>query len=65
MVIIGIAGGIASGKSSVAEHFRRLGAQIIDADQIGHEILWEPEVREALRRQWGAAVLDDRGNVDR
>jgi dephospho-CoA kinase len=65
MVVIGIVGGVASGKSSVAEHFRRLGAEIIHADQIGHEVLCDPEVREALHRQWGPAVLDDQGNVDR
>jgi dephospho-CoA kinase len=65
MLVIGIVGGVASGKSFVAQQFRRLGAEIIHADQIAHEVLAETEVREALRRRWGPAVFDDQGNVDR
>jgi dephospho-CoA kinase len=65
MLVIGIVGGVASGKSFVAEQFQRLGAEIIRADQIGHEVLAEVEVRETLRRRWGAAVLDEQGNVSR
>lgn len=65
MKIIGILGGVASGKSIVAEHFRHLGAQVLDADQIGHEVLEEPEVIQAARQRWGEAVVDEDGQIKR
>ena len=65
MRVIGIVGGVASGKSLVAEQLRRLGAVILDADRAGHEVLQEESVRRALRQRWGDDVFDDRGGVDR
>ena len=65
MRVIGIVGGVASGKSLVAEQLRRLGAVILDADRAGHEVLQEKSVRRALRQRWGDDVFDDRGGVDR
>ena len=38
MLVIGLAGGIGSGKSSVSGMLKNLGAIIIDADKIGHEV---------------------------
>lgn len=63
--IIGIAGGIGSGKSTVAACFMRLGCAVIDADAIAHEVLGEPGVLDALVQRWGAGVLDAAGNADR
>jgi dephospho-CoA kinase len=65
MMLIGVVGGIASGKSEVAGHLKRLGAEVLDADQIGHEVLQEPEVAAAIRRRWGPEVFDSQGRVDR
>ncbi|MEN6406724.1 MAG: dephospho-CoA kinase [Thermoguttaceae bacterium] len=65
MRIIGIVGGVASGKSAVAEHMRRLGAAVIDADQLGHEALRLPRVEAAARQRWGQAVFGDDGRIDR
>ena len=65
MKIIGILGGVASGKSQVAEQFRLLGAKVLDADQVGHEVLREPEVIQAVRERWGDTVLTENGQVDR
>lgn len=65
MSIIGIIGGVASGKSFVAEQFRRLGAEIIHVDEIGHEVLREPDVRAALVQRWGDQLLDADGHVSR
>ncbi len=39
MLIIGVTGGIASGKTTVVKQFKRLGAIVIDADRIAHEII--------------------------
>ena len=65
MKVIGIVGGIASGKSLVTESLRELGACVLDADRIGHEVLREGEVRTAVRNRWGDAVFDADGEVDR
>ena len=62
--VLGVLGGIASGKTFVTGELARLGAAAIDADRIGHAVLREPEVREAVRRRWGDAVFSD-GEVDR
>ena len=64
MIVIGIAGGIASGKSSVADCFERLGATVLNADRMGHEILDEPEVKQKIVESWGGDVLTE-GKVDR
>lgn len=65
MRIIGLLGGVASGKSLVAEEFRRLGAGILDADRAGHEVLREEGVKEALRNRFGDAVFDSKRDIDR
>ncbi len=65
MRIIGITGGVASGKSMVARQFARLGARVLDADQTGHEALRLPHVEAAVRRRWGEAVFALDGRIDR
>lgn len=65
MILIGVVGGIASGKSEVSGALQRLGAKVLDADRVGHEVLEDPEVKAAIGRRWGAAVLDAHGLVDR
>ncbi|MFP6668559.1 MAG: dephospho-CoA kinase [Pirellulales bacterium] len=63
--IIGIIGGIASGKSLATEYFRQLGAAVLDADGVAHEVLSEPDVVAALRERWGDEILDDAGQIER
>ncbi len=65
MVIIGIVGGIASGKSLVARVFADLGAHIIDADRIGHDILRLPQVKNQIRQIWGEDVFGLDGEIER
>jgi dephospho-CoA kinase len=65
MPVIGLIGGIGSGKSVVAEMFRQRGAKVIAGDQLGHEALCQPDIRAALVRRWGAGVLKLDGTVDR
>ena len=64
MLIIGLAGGIASGKSFVAECFEQLGAALLDADRVGHEVLDQPDVRSQLVDRWGSEIIDNH-RVDR
>lgn len=63
--VIGLVGGVASGKSTVARLFCELGAGLLDADRAGHAVLGRPEVRQALLARWGAEILDKHGAVDR
>lgn len=63
--VIGVVGGIASGKSLVSKILESLGAKRLDADRVGHAILTEAEVRGALLKRWGATILDRDGQVDR
>lgn len=65
MIIIGVTGMIAAGKTAVTRLLAQLGAEVIDADQLGHEVLDEPEVQRALRARWGDSAFDDQGQVDR
>jgi dephospho-CoA kinase len=65
MYVLGIVGGVASGKSAVAQAFARRGAAALDADRVGHEVLLEPGVIAAFRQRWGEEVVDDNGQVVR
>jgi len=66
MRIIGLTGGIASGKSSVAALLERLGAAVIDADQLAREVV-EPgeEALAAIVAAFGARVLNGDGSLNR
>jgi dephospho-CoA kinase len=64
MLVIGLIGGIASGKSFVAKCFSEEGAEILNADQIGHGVLEITEVVNSIRDLWPETV-DSTGRVDR
>lgn len=65
MHIIGLIGGVASGKSAVAKELAALGAVVLDADATAHELLNRPQVLQALVSRWGAEILGIDGKVDR
>ena len=65
MLILGLVGGIASGKSVVANILRDLGAVVLDADKAGHAVLREPGIMNALKERWGDSILDPNGQVSR
>jgi dephospho-CoA kinase len=62
--IIGILGGIASGKSTVAAEFAKLGCKVIDADKIVHELLQKTVVKDKVIGLFGQAILDSAGKID-
>lgn len=64
-LVIGLAGGIGSGKSEVGRMFGELGAVVIDSDKEAKAALDREEVRQQLVSWWGSGVLDDAGRVDR
>ena len=63
--IVGILGGVGSGKSTVAAEFAKLGCEVVEADKIAHELLYEPAVKEKIIGSFGKAVLDSAGEIDR
>jgi dephospho-CoA kinase len=65
MLIIGLVGGIASGKSAVATELAKLGATVFNADEAAHRVINEPTVKEMLVERWGPEVLQANGEVDR
>lgn len=65
MIVIGLIGGVASGKSFAADCFEQLGAVRLDGDVAGHRVLEEPEVMDQARQRWGEAIFDVQGRIDR
>jgi len=63
--VIGLVGGVASGKSFVAAQFASLGCAVVDADRMVHEALREGPIRAQIRKAFGDAVFDPSGQVDR
>jgi len=62
--IIGILGGIGSGKSTVAAQFAKLGCKMVDADKITHELLEKKTVKEKIVACFGRSILDSTGEID-
>ncbi len=64
--IIGILGGIGSGKSTVAAEFAKLGCKVIDADKIARELLlYKKAVKEKVVGLFGRTILNSAGKIDR
>lgn len=63
--IIGLCGGIGSGKSRVAREFERLGCVVIDSDLQNHEVLNLPTVQRRLRDWWGDEMIGPTGETNR
>jgi len=66
VITIGLTGGIGTGKSTVTETLRELGAAIIDADKVGHEAyLPGTPAYQDIVAEWGSGVLGPTGEIDR
>jgi len=66
MKVIGLTGGIGSGKSTVAQFMAELGAVILNADKIGHEALKpDTEIWREVVAAFGRQILAPDGNIDR
>ena len=64
-LVVGLLGGIGSGKSQVAAAFARQGARVIAGDQLGQAALRDPAVRVRIVSRWGEKILDPSGEIDR
>lgn len=66
MIVVGLTGGIATGKSTVAQMFKRCGAVIINADQLARDVVrrGKPAWREIVK-EFGKTVLSANGSINR
>jgi len=64
-LVIGLAGGVGAGKSTVARAFERLGCFVSDSDKAAKRELDKPEVVQTLKNWWGEGIVDDSGRIDR
>lgn len=65
-IILGLTGGIASGKSTVSQHFKSLNIEVVDADLIAREVMraGQPVVKK-IAELFGKEVLDSDGEINR
>ncbi len=64
-VAVAITGGIGAGKSEALAAFARQGAATVSSDEIVHELLRRPEVRETIVERFGNGVVGPDGRLDR
>ena len=65
MYLVGITGPIASGKTSVAKMYKEMGAYLIDADKIGHQLLERADIKKRIIEEFGDEILTEKGKIDR
>ena len=63
--VIGLVGGIGSGKSAVAAELVKHGGWLINADQNGHDALAQPDIKQRVVARFGQDVVDAHGEIDR
>lgn len=64
--IIGLTGGIGSGKSNISEYFSSLGAMVIDCDKIAHEVYQPGEIcYERIIEHFGTSILNEDKSINR
>ncbi|MCL1501345.1 dephospho-CoA kinase [Xanthomonas nasturtii] len=63
--IVGLTGGIASGKSALAAEFEKLGVPVIDADVVARQVAAPGPVLDAITEQFGREILLPDGTLDR
>jgi dephospho-CoA kinase len=63
--VLGVTGAVAAGKSALSRRLAALGADVIDVDRLGHDVLATPEVRDAVVREFGRSVRAPDRSLDR
>ncbi len=63
--VLGLTGGIGSGKSAALEAFSRLGAAVLSSDAVVHACYEDPEIVARVRERFGDDVIATDGSVDR
>lgn len=66
MLVVGLTGGIAAGKSLVSQYLRELGAQIIDADLVARELVSpHSSAMQEIVRHFGSEIVNEDGSLKR
>ncbi|MCX7760254.1 MAG: dephospho-CoA kinase [Hydrogenothermaceae bacterium] len=65
MKIIGLTGGIGTGKSTVEEIFKKLGCYVIDADKVVHSLYKDEIIKKKIKDLFTDEVFDEYGEIDR
>ena len=66
MLRVGLTGGLATGKSFVGHCLADLGCHLVEADELGHQVLLPGgEAYDAVVNEFGGDILDDEGMIDR
>jgi len=63
--VIGILGGICSGKSTVAAEFAKLGCKVIDADEIAKKLIEKRNIKKKIAASFGQTILNSQGRINR
>jgi dephospho-CoA kinase len=63
--VIGLVGGIGSGKSQVSAALAQRGGRVVAGDPLGHAALRQPTIRKQIVNRWGKAMLGPDGEIDR
>ncbi|MDH6458144.1 dephospho-CoA kinase [Fusobacterium sp. PH5-7] len=64
-MIVGLTGGIASGKSTVSRFFKELGLEILDADELVREVSQKKDTIDKIAEVFGRDILDGEGKIIR
>lgn len=65
-LVIGITGGVGTGKSTVRDMFKRLGAKVLDADKIAHDKMKKgTEICKKITKEFGKGILAHSGGIER
>lgn len=66
MLVIGVTGGVGTGKSTVSRLFGRMGAKVLNADRITHELMRpKKEIWRKVRKRFSPEILTPQGEIDR
>jgi dephospho-CoA kinase len=63
--VLGLLGGIGSGKSAVAAELVKRGGWLVNADLLGHEALQQADLKQRIIAHFGQGILDDAGEIHR
>jgi dephospho-CoA kinase len=64
-LVIGLVGGVGSGKTTVARVLSDLGCVVVESDEIAREVLDQPDVQRELVQWWGDSILEKSGTICR
>ena len=65
MYLVGVTGKVASGKGEVCRYFGKLGAAVVNADEVAAEMMGKRDSASLIKAEFGDEVMDENGNIDR